>query len=537
MSDAQGQPLLRIGFWRNMRHSKQSTIVGGISVLAVAGLISKVVGVLYKIPLARLIGPTGMGIYHQVFPTYNLLLTISSAGIPVAISRLVAESLARDDRQQAKSVFRQALKLLTILGLIGTILLFLISPALSNMKGTSSALWAYYMIAPSLLLVCMMSALRGYMQGKRRMAPTAISQLIEQVGKVLIAMPLSFVFMKDGDFAMGAAGAMLGTSIAELLALIYMSVDYFLNREQNEPIPNATHNVSLTKKIVAISIPITLGACIVPIAAEIDSFMLVRLMSAYLPENIALIHYGTYTGIVFPLINIPTAFAMAVAANMVPNISAALEKKDSKGIDRASNTGLRLSSLIGMPASIGMSLLARPIVFLLFGGQQYSSVELEKAAQLLEVSSLTIFLFIHVQTTSGILQGLRKQRIPMYTLIFGVVLKVLLNYTLVRVPGINIHGAPFASLLCYFASLVPNLYFIRKIGEVRFDWMGLLVKPLIACVPMGLAVVFVQRLFQNALSWTALGLSVVAGVALYFVTAYFIRLIQKEDLPKRWRKN
>ncbi len=123
MSDAQGRPLLRIGFWRNMRHSKQSTIIGGISVLAVAGLISKVIGVLYKIPLARLIGPTGMGIYHQVFPTYNLLLTISSAGIPVAISRLVAESLARDDRQQAKSVFQQALTV-DYFGLIGTILLF-----------------------------------------------------------------------------------------------------------------------------------------------------------------------------------------------------------------------------------------------------------------------------------------------------------------------------------------------------------------------------------------------------------------------------
>ncbi len=527
---------MRIRFWRNMRHSKQSTIVGGISVLALAGLISKVIGVLYKIPLARLVGPTGMGIYHQVFPTYNLLLTISSAGIPVAISRLVAESLARDNKQQAQSVFRQSFKLLTILGLVGTILLFLISPWLSSMKGTSNALWAYYMIAPSLLLVCMMSAIRGYMQGKRRMMPTAISQLIEQLGKVLVAMPLAAIFMKDGDFAMGAAGAMLGTSIAELLALIYMSVDYVRNQNREGLIKASPSDAALTKKLITISIPITLGACIVPIAAEIDSFMLVRLMSEYLPESTALIYYGTYTGIVFPLINIPTAFAMAVAANMVPNISAALEKKQTAGIERASNTGLRLSSLIGMPASIGMSLLARPIVFLLFGGQQYSSAELEKAAQLLQVSSLTIFLFIHVQTTSGILQGLRKQRIPMYTLIVGVALKVLLNYTLVRKPEINIHGAPFASLLCYFASLVPNLYYIRKHGQVRFDWVSLLLKPIAACVPMVLSVLLVQHIFQNALSWSALILSTLAGVVVYFVSAVLLKLIKQDDLPKRWRK-
>ncbi len=203
------------------------------------------------------------------------------------------------------------------------------------------------------------------MQGRRRMAPTRHITADRAGGQGFSRYAACSRFMKDGDFAMGAAGAMLGASIAGLLAFVYMLVDYFLNKEQIVPMPSASRDSSLTKKIIAISIPITLGACIVPIAAEIDSFMLVRLMSAYLPENIALIHYGTYTGIVFPLINIPTAFAMAVAANMVPNISAALEKKDSKGIDRASNTGLRLSSLIGMPASIGMSLYPSHCVFAL----------------------------------------------------------------------------------------------------------------------------------------------------------------------------
>ncbi len=521
---------------------RQKSLVRGISILGISGLICKVIGVLYKIPLAHTIGPLGMGVYHQVFPTYNLLLTISSAGIPVAISRMVAGYLALDDKNNARRVFTSALKLLTLLGILGTLLMVLLSSMLASAKGTVSARSSFLMLAPSLLFVCVMSAYRGFMQGRRRMEPTAISQLIEQVGKVVIAMPFAAIGMRRGGYVAGAAGALLGTSVAEFLALLYMLIDKrYADREFAE-LPDAAQQVmptrSIVRELLLISIPITIGASIVPIAAEVDSFMLVRLMSAYLPETEALIYYGTYVGLVFPLINVPTALAMATSVNLVPAIGAAFQKKDFPAIRKEAATGLRIASVIGLPASIGMSLLAEPILVLLFSGDQYTLAQLQKGARLLEISSLTIWLFTMVQATSGILQGLHKQRIPMYTLALGVVMKVLLNYTLVRIPGINIHGAPYASLLCYFVSMVPNLYYVAKYGKLKLNFSELVLRPGAATLAMALCVLGFKALLGQRLNHSILwlGLCVLAAMVVFFAAALWTKAIHAEDIPQKLRR-
>lgn len=522
--------------------NKQKSLVGGISILGIAGLICKIVGVLYKIPLARTIGPMGMGVYHLVFPTYNLLLTISSAGIPVAISRMVAGYLARGEKKNASRVFEVALMLLSVLGVIGTLVMVLLSPVLAGIKGTGEASISFIAIAPSLLFVCIMSAFRGFMQGRRRMAPTAISQLIEQVGKVFIAMPFAAVGMARGGHVWGAAGALLGTSVAELLALAYMMIDHRFAKNEFDLLPEtggATEGRrGLARKLLFISLPITIGACIVPIAGEVDAAMLVRMMSAYIPKGEALIYYGTYTGLVFPLINVPTALAMATATTLVPAISIAYEKKDGAAIARESSTGLRIASVIGFPSSVGLSLLAEPVLFVLFSGKEYTFQQLMKGAALLEISALTIVLFTLVQTTSGILQGLHKQRIPMYTLAVGVGLKIILNYSLVRIPDINIHGAPFASLLCYVASLAPNLYYVQKYGCMKVKWDEVLWRPLLASMVMGAFIWGTKALLGTRLNHSVLWLGIVlmAAIVVYFAAAIAVKALRREDIPARLRR-
>lgn len=522
--------------------SKQKTLVGGISVLGIAGLICKVVGVLYKIPLARTIGPMGMGVYHLAFPTYNLLLTISSAGIPVAISRMVAGYLARGEKSNASSVFKVALLLLTVLGIAGTLVMALLSPALAGIKGTGEASVSFIAIAPSLFFVCVMSAYRGFMQGRRRMAPTAISQLIEQVGKVFIAMPFAAVGMARGGYIWGAAGAMLGTSVAEMLALVYMMIDHRVAKKEYDQLPEsgaaAESRRGLAKTLLYISLPITIGACIVPIAGEVDASMLVRMMSAYIPRQEAVIHYGTYTGLVFPLINVPTALAMATATTLVPAISIAYEKRDRAAIARESSTGLRIASVIGFPSSVGLSLLAEPVLFVLFSGKEYTFQQLMKGAALLEISALTIVLFTLVQTTSGILQGLHRQRIPMYTLALGVLMKILLNYTLVRIPRINIHGAPFASLLCYAVSLAPNLYYVEKYGQMKIKWDEVVWRPLAASAVMGAFIWGAKALLGARLNHSVLWLGIVlmAAIFVYFAAAVAVKALRREDIPARFRR-
>lgn len=529
---------------------KTRNLIGGVSLLGIVGLICKVVGVLYRIPLAQVIGAQGIAVYQQVFPSYNLLLTISSAGIPVAISRMVSHCMAQNDPRNASRVFRASLVMLMVLGAVTTIALFCLNDALAQASGTPEAAIGFAAIAPSLFFVCVMSAFRGSLQGRQQMAPTAISQLIEQVGKVFIALPFSVWFYALGDSptecaALGAAGALLGTSVAELLALVFIGIRYLLGRREFSAIAqDETHKPLsygyLCRHILAVALPITIGACIVPMASTVDSFMLVNIMSGFLDREEAMVRYGVYTGLVFPLINVPTAVAMAMSINLVPSISKGVAKKDTAHIKSESATGLRLASLIGLPCSVGMSLLAHPILNALYGeGGRYTAAQLQLGGELLTVSALTILFFIYVQATSGILQGLRKQRIPMYTLLVGVGLKIVLNYSLVRIPSINIHGAPFASLLCYITSMVPNLYYVVKYSRLKLNVMDLIVRPGIATAVMGGAVMLMVVLIgRDTLNGSLLLVIAVIFVAMavYAVAAVMLRAIKREDVPAPLRR-
>lgn len=526
---------------------KQKSLVGGVSVLGIAGLICKVVGVLYRIPLAYLIEPMGMALYHKVFPAYNLLLTISSAGIPVAISRMVSHYVTRDDPRNAKRIFKTALRLLCALGLITTLLLLAFSGQIAAWQGAEAAKAGYLCIGPSLFFVCAMSAYRGFLQGRRQMMPTAVSQLIEQVGKVAVALPLAYLGMGMGGVAWGAAGALLGSTIGEAAALLYMI--WQLRRQQGtfdalEQAPARVLNQrSIAKRLVLISIPITLGACIVPLAGFIDSVMLTNLMERTgMAYEEAMVRYGVYSGPVLTLINVPTALAMAMSTNLVPDISAGMARGDRDYVQKEADMGLRMAAVIGFPCSIGMSLLAEPILFLCYQGA-YTAVQLQVAAELLQISSLTIVLFTMVQATSGVLQGMGKQRIPMYTLMIGVALKITLNYSLVRIPGVDIHGAPWASLLCYTASMIPNLYYVCKHTGYRMDWLAVIVKPLGCSLLMGGVVYGLWTvLFGSAADLRkqtllmGVVLCVAVGMAVYFAAAWKLGAIRKEDLPARLRR-
>lgn len=396
---------------------KSKSLIGGISILGLAGLICKVVGVLYRIPLAAYIGGEGIGIYSKVFPSYNLLLTISSAGIPVAISRMVAHYVTRDDPRNAKRIFGVAMPALTALGLIATILLICGSGMLSDRCGTPDARGGYLAIAPSLLFVCVMSAFRGYMQGHRIMLPTAISQLIEQVGKVGVALPMAIWGMRAGGPALGAAGALLGTSIAEGAALLYMAVKHLLSRRAFAQVAQDESAAVLSRKRIAIrlatiSIPITLGACIVPLAGWIDSFMLTNLMEGGgMDTTEALVRYGLYSGMVLTLINVPTALAMAMSTNLVPAISAGMARGDKDYVSRESITGLRIAAVIGFPCAVGMSILAKPILFLFYSGS-YTAEHLTIAGKLLQMSAMTIGLFTMVPGHQRHPAGLRQAAHP-----------------------------------------------------------------------------------------------------------------------------
>ncbi|MBR3099546.1 MAG: polysaccharide biosynthesis protein [Clostridia bacterium] len=529
----------------NVMTEKQRSLIGGISVLGITGLICKVVGVLYRIPLNNSISLLGMNLYQKVFAPYNLLLAVTSAGIPVAISRMVSHYITLGEPGNARKVFRTALKLLSVLGIIVTVLLLLLARPIASAQGVPEGWFSYICIAPSLFFVCAMSAYRGYMQGMRNMLPTAVSQLIEQVGKVAVALPFASVGFSRGGWIEGSAGALLGTSLAECVAMLYM----IIRCRFIKPMPAAADEKiasgrSLAKRIVLISIPITLGACIVPLASVIDSFMLTRLMeNAGMLQEESRIRYSMYSSMVITMINVPTALAMAMSTNLVPSIASGLARKDKAYVAKEAGTGLRIAAVVGFPCSIGMSLLSKPILFLCYGDSHpFDHVLL--AGNLLEFSAMTIILFTMVQATSGILQGAGRQKIPMFTLAAGMIIKVILNLLLVSRPEINIHGAPISSLVCYTVSMVPNLYFSCKYTGCRFSVSDVILRPLGASALMGAAVWAVYRFIfggdrcLQVSGFAARLLPVVVcmavGITVYLVSAVLLKAVRAEDLPARF---
>ena len=512
--------------------NKSKSIIGGMTVLGLAGVICKLVGVLYSIPLTWMIGTQGLGVYNAVFPAYNLLLTISSAGLPVAVSRLVARSLAKDDPSSAKNVFKTALILLTAVGSVATITMLAGSNLLAVASDQPTSRIGFQVIAPCVLLVCMLSAFRGFMQGQQNMTPTAISQLIEQVGKVFLALPMAYFGSKIG-IEYGAAGALLGTTIVEGIALLYMIILYFRRKAAFASLPQLANELpesrsSIAKQLMGISLPITIGACIVPLSQYIDSTMLVgRLMSTGMEAGKAASVYGLFSGTVIRIINIPTALALAVSMSLVPAISSAKAIEDHRQIVRQTDLGMRFAFLIGLPCSIGMSVLAEPLMRFFYEGSIVEE-ELILGGELLTMSGLTIILFTVVQATTSVLQGLGKQRIPMYTLVAGVVCKIVLNYVLIAIPEINIHGAPIASLVCYTVSMVPNLYYMLKYTKSKMNWMGWIVRPGIATAAMGVVVFAMRELLPGGR--LMLLVDVAVGVVVFAVAALAIKAITKEDL-------
>lgn len=512
--------------------NKSKSIIGGMTVLGLAGVICKLVGVLYSIPLTWMIGTNGLGVYQAVFPAYNLLLTISSAGLPVAVSRLVARSLAKDDPRGAKTVFKTALYLLLFVGSIATIIMLAGSNLLAVASDQLSSKIGFQVIAPCVVIVCVLSAFRGFMQGQQNMVPTAVSQLIEQVGKVFLALPMAYYGSKLG-IEYGAAGALLGTTIVEGIALMYMVILYMQRSRSFAALPQLTTDkqetsTGIAKQLMTISLPITIGACIVPLSQYIDSTMLVgRLISTGMDEMTAGSVYGLFSGTVIRIINIPTALALAVSMSLVPAISSAKALNDHSAVVRQTELGMRFAFLIGFPCSIGMSVLSEPLMRFFYQGS-IAEDQLILGGELLSMSGLTIVLFTVVQATTSVLQGLGKQRIPMYTLIAGVVCKIILNYVLIAIPEINIHGAPIASLVCYTVSMVPNLYYMLKYTESKMNWTGWIVRPGIATAAMGIVVWGLRELLPG--NRLTLLLEVAAGVAVYAVAALAVKAVTKEDL-------
>lgn len=513
----------------------KKSFVKGAAILAAAGLISKLIGALFRIPMTNIIGSTGIGYYQMAYPIYSFLLIISTAGIPTAISKIVAENIALGNYRDAHRVFRISVRLMLITGVTAFIIFAAGSKLTARIMGNERAFYSILAISPSLIFVTLLSSFRGYFQGMQYMTPTALSQIVEQLGKLILGLWFASMYISKGP-EFGAAGAVLGVTLSEGAALaLVMGMYRRKKKEMNHQIRHSARqryrmsNRSIFSRLLLISFPITIGASIMPLVNVADSLIVVnRLVQIGFGEKQATDLYGLLTGAANPLINFPAVLTIAMAMSLVPAISESHANKDYHNIGQKTETGLRLTLLLGLPAAAGMGVLARPICALLYS--RMAETEITMAGEILAILSIGVIFLTLVQTLTAILQGLNKMTIPVRNLAIGALFKVVVTYILVGNPDVNVRGAAIGTVICYGIAAFLDLAAVIRYSEMKMRFVDFIVKPVIAVIVMAFSVHFSYGLFKSAVGGNkATLLAILVGVIVYAVVLLAIGAVSRRD--------
>ena len=513
----------------------KKTFVAGAALLGVAGVLVKLLGVFFTIPLGNIIGADGLGYYQTAYPMYILMLTVSSSGLPTAISRMIAERRSTGDYYEANRVFRISFKVMAALGLATAVIVYIFAPWITKLQGEPDAVYALRTTVPALLLCPVMSCYRGYFQGRKSMGPTAVSQVVEQVFRVGIGLALAYLLLPRGK-AHAAAGGSFGASAGALFGLIAVLFVFVRHRpvmvaeireSGRKPIQPTS---GIVRDLFAIAIPITIGACIMPILNWIDTLIVKNVLVDIVGYTDAAARslYGELSGMAAPIINFPQVLTQAICLSLVPVITDAFKRDDMDFVRKNSALGMRYAALIGLPCSIGMIVLARPIMQLFYSSQPES---IANASACLAYYAVGLFFLAAVHALTGVLQGIGKQGIPVKNLFIGAVVKVAVTYFLTRMPAINVKGAAIGTTCAYIVACWLNLKAVRRYSGMKLDPGLMFIRPLISSAVMGAAAFAVYRVLSsrmgNAVSTLA---AVFAGVVVYVIMVFVTRSIRMDEL-------
>lgn len=513
--------------------AKKSFMQGAV-ILGIAGLIIKVLGAFFRIPLGNLIGDEGMGYYQTAYPIYVLFLTLATAGIPIAISKLVSERIAVNDYHEAHRVFKISFVLLFAIGITSAAICFFGAEFLVGAMKNPEAKFAMMAISPALLFVPLMASYRGYFQGMQNMKPTAFSQVVEQFFRVAAGLSLAFVLLTYGR-KYAAAGASFGAAAGAVAGLIAIVGIYMIKRKDiHRNIARATKrrgeaSSAILAKIFIIAVPITIGAAIMPIMNAIDlGIVMRRLQETGWTYDAANGLYGQLTGMAGPLINFPQVLTQAVAMSLVPAVAAAYKQKDMAFLRHNVELGLRTSIVIGLPCAFGLMTLSEPIMVLLYPMQKASAVS---AAPSLFIMAIGVIFLSTVQTLTGVLQGIGKQMIPVRNLFIGALAKVAITYTLTGFMSINVKGAAIGTVVAYMVASSLNIMAVKKYTGARFDVMLTFVKPVTSALVMSGCVWGTYRLLYGFLgNGLSTVISILLGAVVYGVMLFATKAITNEEL-------
>lgn len=514
--------------------NKGNKFIKGAAILGIAGVVIKLLGAVFRIPLTNWIGDDGMSYYGFAYSIYGALLVLSTAGIPVAISRMVSERIAVGEYKNAHKVFKVATALLFFIGIFSFAACYFGGEYITAKLGNPDAALAVKAISPALLFVPLFSAYRGYFQGRQNMNPTAISEITEQLVRVIVGLYLAYTLLHNG-LKEAAAGASFGASAGSIAGLGIIVVIYMLNRRTiHRKIDLNNQQVEQTsvilRKIISISVPIIIGCEIMPIMTLIDTgIIMTRLQATGWSYAEAKSLYGLLSGFCNSLIAFPQVFTQAVAVSLVPAIAAAFKLRDKKGVQENIKLGYRTTMIMAFPCAFGIFALAEPILLLLYPAQKASAIAAVPTLMIMAIS--VIFLAI-TQTSVGVLQSIGKQMVPVGHLALGCVGKVIVTYILVGVHSVNIKGAAIGTMLAYFVALVLNNISVKKYTGTKINYDLTYVRPCIAAVIMGVCAFAFHKLAMGILGSNSIAtlLAIMVGGIVYVILIFALKAITLDEV-------
>ena len=516
---------------------KKQNFLQGTALLAMAAMIVKLVGALYKIPLNAIIGEKGFGYFSTAYEIYNILLMISTAGLPVAMSRMISQASSLEHYGQVRQVYATARKLFLILGISGSLLMTVFCRQLAAFWNQPDAWAAIGFLGPCVLLICVMSAFRGYFQGQSNMIPTAVSQVLEVVTKLIVGMLAAVLILKaTASIPLAAGGAILGVTASCLVSVVYLWSRFRRSyRELPETGDSPASFGETARELLKIAVPITLSSTILSV---ITSFSSKIYMGQLLASGVAQEAADTMRGVhvmTQTIYNMPCAFITPITVSIIPAITAQITLKKYRQTRLTEESAIRITGIIAMPCAVGLTVLARPITALL---GRYSGELLDLSTQMMTVLGVSIVFNALVLVTTAIMQAHGNVNRPVVNMLIGGVLKLIVVYVLTGNPAIGIVGTPIGTLLSYVVICILNVFSIRSLVEDPPRILKNLIRPFLASALMGAAV---------WLSWWSMctlgisssllltGVPVAVGVVVYLLSAVVFKVITREDcllLPK-----
>lgn len=481
--------------------------VKGAAILGVAAFLTKVIGLIYRLPLTRVLGDEGNGLYADAFQVYTVLVTLCAYGLPTAISKLVAERTAKGAYRDAHRVFKISLIYSGIFGGILAALMWIFAGPIANMMGSPRTVHAMRSLAPTVLIVVLMSSFRGYFQGLNSMGPTAISQVIEQIFNAAFSIILAYALISK-SLESAVVGSTLGTGIGALAGFIFILFVYWLLKPKiNKNIRRSVgyeyeSDFLILKKILLTTIPILMGTAVFSVTSTIDLKMMNDRLPAVIEQliNSGQQHYiglssvagltpvqivdmlkGQYSVKYLTLVNVPISLIISLATASTPAISYAMAMKNYDDVREKTHIVMKIGMLFAFPSAIGMAVLANPIIKLLFRSQP-------DGGSLLQLGTIAIVFITIAQVCTGILQGMGKPHLPTAHAFVACIIKVILNMILLSIPTINIYGIIYSTIACYMVFAFLNLRAVVKLTGTAFDKVDVFIKPALISTIMGLAV-------------------------------------------------